>query len=135
MRYVFLSSILLAGIEARGQSVVAAKAGLVHLAEGITTLDDSPFAGSRGRYRDIPEGSVFKTGDGRAEVLLTPGVFLWIGPQSGIRIVRNSLLDAQVQLLEGSVIVGATDPLPDNSVTLLSGEWQVELPGQGLAGH
>jgi len=67
---------LAAGFPASGQSVVSTRSGVVYFFVGSTFLGDEPLEQKFGRFPDIGEGRVLRTALGRAEVLLTPGVFL-----------------------------------------------------------
>ncbi len=48
---------------------------------------------------------MLRTGQGRAEVLLTPGVFLRVGENSAIRMLDNRLLSTRVEIVSGNAIV------------------------------
>src|SRR4051812_47856376 len=63
---------------ASAQSVISVHAGLVHFSEGVVSIDDRMVTPVTGRFPEIPEGSLFSTEDGRAEILLGPDVFLWL---------------------------------------------------------
>src|SRR5579863_5103054 len=87
------------------QSVISTHSGLIHFFEGEVYLGDQFLESHLGRFPSVPPGGELRTGAGRAEVLLTPGVFLRMGERSVIRLVANGLADTQVQLEAGSVIV------------------------------
>ena len=92
-------------LPANGQSVISTRSGLVHYFEGAVYLGDQPLQPRFGKFPTIAEGSELRTAQGRAEVLLTPGVFLRLGESSAIRMVANALSDTRVGLLAGSVLV------------------------------
>jgi hypothetical protein len=73
-----------------------------------------------------------RTEEGRAEVLLTPGVFLRVGDHSGIRMVTNRLIDTRVEFLSGSVLVEADELLKDNAVTIVYADYTVQLERKGI---
>src|SRR6266436_6532604 len=123
---VFIFTLLC--VRASAQSVISSHSGLVHFFEGGISIDGQAVSRINGRFPEIPEGSRLDTNDGRAEILLTPEVFLWLGRNSAIRMQRNSLEDTRVQLLEGSAIVQSKQLLPGNAVTLIHKGSQVSLP-------
>src|SRR5713101_3038665 len=107
-----------ASFVAFAQSVISAKSGLIHYAEGTVYLGDQLVESKFGSFPDIKENAQFRTEEGRAEVLLTPGVFLRMGESSAIRMITNRLIDTRVEFLSGSILVEAADLLKDNAVTL-----------------
>jgi len=77
-------------------------------------------------------GGELRTTDGRAEVLLTPGVFLRVGQRSTIRMVASALPDTQVELENGAIAVEAGEQNLHTSVTLLYKDWRVHLLRKGV---
>ena len=115
-----------------GQSVISTRSGVIHYFEGSVYLGDQPLESHLGKFSSIPQGGELRTEQGRAEVLLTPGVFLRMGERSKIRLVANQLSDTRVELVEGSAIVESAERTSGTSVTLLYKNWSVRLPEQGL---
>jgi hypothetical protein len=113
------------------QSVISVYSGVIHLAEGSVFLDNRPLDQKPGRFEEIKPGSELRLEDGRAEVLLTPGVFLRLGEGSAIRMVSNVLADTRVDLLHGPAIVDAAEPSPQTSVTVAVGETQIRVRKAG----
>ena len=119
-------------VPAGGQSVISTRSGLVHYFEGAVYLNDHPLEAHLGKFSSVPQGAELRTEQGRAEVLLTPGVFLRMGARSAIRMLANDLADTQVELEKGSVIVEAGEPNQDTAVTLIYRNWKVHFPHKGL---
>jgi hypothetical protein len=117
---------------ASGQSVVSTHAGVIYFFEGSVFLEDQPLEQKFGKFPDVGEGRALRTERGRAEVLLTPGVFLRIGDNSAIRMLSNKLSDTQVALLGGSAILESKDAGADTSVKLIYKNWQVRVPQHGV---
>ena len=65
-------------------------------------------------------------------MLLASAVFLWLGRDGVIKMLRNSLQDTVLELVEGAAIVRSMDPLPGASITIISGarETHVAPPGR-----
>src|SRR5215469_10180226 len=92
-------------LPADGQLVISTRSGIVHFFDGAVYLDDQPLESHPGKFSSMPNNGVLHTAEGRAEVLLTPGVFLRIGKRSTIRMVDNELLHTRVELVAGSAVV------------------------------
>ena len=120
-----------AAVLVSGQAVISTHSGVVHYFEGAVYLDDRPLEPRMGRFPSMPEGSELRTGRGRAEVLLTPGVVIRIDENSTIRMLSDSLEDSRVELLAGSAMVESGDPAPETAVTLAYQNWQVRFPQKG----
>jgi hypothetical protein len=133
-RALVLSVLALSAVafQARGQAVISTRSGVLHYFEGAVYLNDQPVEPHPGRFLSVPEGSELRTAAGRAEVLLTPGVFLRLDQNSSIRMVSNTFADSRVELLTGSAMVESAEPTPGTSVTLSYQGWQVRFPEKGV---
>ena len=106
-------------IAALAQSaVISARSGLIHYVEGQVYVGDQLVETKFGVFPEVKENQQLKTEEGRAEVLLTPGVFLRLGENSSLRMIANRLIDTRLEFLSGTAIVEAEDIGKDNSVTL-----------------
>src|SRR5579872_5458440 len=110
---------VLAASSAFGQSIISAHSGVVQYIEGNASLDGAPVELKFGHYPEIKQDQEFRTEEGRAEILLTPGVFLRLGENSGIRMLSNGLADTRVEVLQGSAIVECEQLPRDNAITLV----------------
>jgi hypothetical protein len=114
------------------QSVISTHSGVVQYVEGRAFLGDKPVEPKFGQFPDIKENQEFRTEDGRAEILLTPGVFLRVGENSSIRMLSNRLTDTRVEVLSGSAMVESNDIPKDNAVQLVYKKDVIQLQKQGL---
>jgi hypothetical protein len=105
---------------------------VVHLVEGQVTLDGKTVQPKFGEFPDVKNGQVLAAEDGRAEVLLTPGVVLRIGENSSFKMISNSRSDTRLQVLSGSAIIEADEILPSNAITIVYGDTHMELVKKGL---
>jgi len=119
------------GLPVSAQSVISARAGLIQFTDGVVFLDSTVLRPTPGRFDQMKEGSDLRTLTGRAELILTPGVFLRMGEDSAIRMVANQLADTRVRFVSGSAIVDATNLSPKTSLTILKGEYQVQIVEEG----
>jgi hypothetical protein len=115
-----------------GQSVISTRSGIVHYFEGAVYLGDQPLESHPGRFSSMPQGGELRTAEGRAEVLLTPGVFVRISERSSIRMIANELSNTRVELLTGSALVDSAERNPGTSVTLIYRNWSVRFLDQGV---
>jgi hypothetical protein len=113
-------------------AVISARSGLIHYVEGQVYVDDQPVETKFGVFPEVKENQQLKTEEGRAEVLLTPGVFLRLGENSSFRMVTNRLIDTRLEFLSGSAVVEAEDILKDNSTTVVYGDTVVHPTKKGV---
>jgi len=117
---------------ASAQTVISAKSGLIHYVEGRAYLGDQQIESKFGEFPDLKENAQLRTEEGRAEVLLTPGVFLRVGDNTAIRMVTNRLIDTRVEFLSGSALVEADELLKDNGVTIVYKDYAIQLEKKGM---
>jgi len=96
---------LASGLLAMAQQTVSARPGAVNYIEGSVTLNGQPLSGSNLRYTEMMPGQVLSTGQGKAEILLTPGVFVRLDDQSALRMDSPSLTNTEVTLQKGRALV------------------------------
>jgi hypothetical protein len=123
---------LAARVPAFAQSVVSTHSGVLYFFEGSVFVGDKQLEQKFGKFPNVDEGGELRTETGRAEVLLTPGVFLRIGENSAIRMLSNQLSDTRVELLRGSAILEANPEAKDTKVTLFYKNWQIRVPREGV---
>jgi hypothetical protein len=130
-----LAAVVGLALPANAQSVISTHSGTIYFFEGAVylgdQLGDQPLEPYPGKFPCVPQGARLRTAQGRAEVLLTPGVFLRMGERSAIRMVANDLADTQVELQSGSAIVDSGEPNSGTSVTLIYKDWRVHFVQKG----
>lgn len=114
------------------QSMISAKSGLIHYVEGRVLLDGQGVEQKFGNFPQMKENAQLRTEEGRAEVLLTPGVFLRLRENSAFRMVSNQLTDTRLEALSGSLLLECAELLKDNAVTLLYTDASISLRKDGL---
>jgi len=125
-------AILALALPAAAQPVISAKSGTVASVLGAVYLDDQLVEPSLTKFPDIKENAVLSTGDGRAEVLLTPGVVMHVGENSSFRMITKRLIDTRLELLTGSAVVSAVELAKDTNVTIVCKNGTVVLAKAGL---
>jgi hypothetical protein len=94
-------------------------------------LDNQPLTNHFGKFEQMKDGSELRTEAGRAEVMLTPGVFLRMGQNSIIRMMSNRLADTRVEFLGGSAVLDSMAALPAAPITMVYGGYQVRVQTRG----
>jgi len=92
---------------------------MVNYTEGQVTLNGQAIGQKQIGYSQVEPGQVLETQDGKAEMLLTPGVFLRLSNQSAVRMVSPSITDTRVELLRGEAMVEADQVLPENRLDVM----------------
>jgi hypothetical protein len=117
------------------QSVTSAHSGTLHYSEGEVSIDGTPVQSKVGKFAEVKEQGVLSTALGRAEVLLTPGVFLRLGEHSSIKMLDTRLVSTRVDILSGNVILESDDPqmdLKDSPVVVLYKGYEIRIQKHGL---
>ncbi len=129
---LIIALVALGAMCASAQPVVSAKSGTIAHVDGKVFLGDKEVEESLTKFPDIKENGILRTEDGRAEVLLTPGVVLHVGENSSFKLLTNRLIDTRLELLTGSAVVDAADIAKDTNLTVVCKNGVFTL---GKAGH
>ncbi len=113
-------------------AVISARSGLIHYVEGQVYVGGQLVETKFGVFPEVKENEQLKTEEGRAEVLLTPGVFLRVGENSSFRMITNRLIDTRLEFQSGSAVVEADDIGKDNSVSVVYGNATVHPLKRGI---
>lgn len=79
--------------------------GIINCVEGHVALDSQAVAADTVGAAAVNPGHLLETAQGKAEVLLTPGVFLRIGENSSIKMEAASGHEVRVELVRGEALV------------------------------
>jgi hypothetical protein len=99
--YLLSLATLLAPALVLGQSANPAVPGTLNYVEGQVSINGQIVNEMSAGSTQVHEGQVVATGNGRAEILLTPGVFLRLGDNSAASMVSPDLVRTEVELLKG----------------------------------
>ena len=117
---------------ASAQFVISAQSGLIHYTEGKVFLDDQLIESRFGQFPRVKDGQQLRTADGRAEVLLTPGMFLRLGENSAVGMVTGRLTDTRLEFIAGEALVQVDELLDGDSVTVAFHDYAVHLLKTGI---
>ncbi len=111
---------------------ISAKPGVVNYIEGNAFVNGRQIETQNLKTTFLSANDTISTDIGKAEVLLSPGVFLRVGENSQVRMVSPSLTDTQIELKAGQAMVEADDILKDNRVTVIDAGNTVTVERSGL---
>jgi hypothetical protein len=114
------------------QSVISAHSGVIHYIEGDVTIDGTAIHPKFAEFPDVKSGQLLATEEGRAEVLLTPGVFLRLRENSSVRMISNALADTRLEVVSGSALVEVGELLEHNAISLEAAGARIALSKKGL---
>lgn len=120
------------GTASFAQTVISAKAGLIHHIEGDVAINGKGIEPKAGYFNDLKVGDRLVTLEGRAEVLLGPGMFLRLGENSELRMVSTSLADTRLEVVSGSALIEVAEAMKENKTVLTVGDAAIEFKKDGL---
>ena len=100
---------LLVAAGCMAQNIAPSHSGTVHYFEGDVSIDGTKLVSQTGRFSDIKEQSTLQTAQGRAEILLTPGVLLRVGENTSVKMLDSRLVSTRVELISGTAMVEDVD--------------------------
>lgn len=106
--------------------------GTVNYIEGSVSIDGTPLNGSQIRQVALQRNQTLSTGNGKAEVLMSPGAFLRIGANSEVRMIAPELVNPQVEVARGSAMLEVDSKVKDASLTVSVRDASVSVLKQGL---
>jgi uncharacterized membrane protein len=109
-----------------------ARPGALNYIEGQVTLDGRTIQPQQIGSLEAAPGQVLATTDGRAEMLLTPGVFLRLGSNSAVKMIVPSLTNTRVELLRGKAMVEADQLEKENHLDIIDHGVNTVLEKKGI---
>jgi len=106
--------------------------GTLNFVEGQASVNGQPVDSRSIGSEVVRPGTVLNTGNGKVEMLLTPGVFLRLGENSQLRMVSAGLADTEVALVAGQASIEADYFSKDNRLIVDQGMASTAILKQGL---
>lgn len=106
--------------------------GTVNYVEGAVALDGQHLASSAVGLKVMQPGQVLSTSNGRAEVLLTPGVFLRVGHNSAVQMVDPDLMKTRIRVTNGRASVEVDSIYKQNNIEIAEDGVMTRLKRPGL---
>lgn len=108
-----------------------ARPGTVNYVEGAAYLDGQQVTDKSVGNTDLNPGQVLATQQGKAEILLTPGVFLRLDDNSAVKMISPDLTHTQVELEHGRAGVEVDEIYPQNNLDILDAGVSTQLIKNG----
>ncbi len=128
----FLVLLLTFTVQTPAQDVVSASSGVLQYFEGAVTINDKPVEHKTAIFASLANGDVIRTGKGRAELLLTPGVYLRLDENTSLKMVSNSLAATRLDLTQGSAILDSLNGTSADPIVLTYQTSEVRFPKPGI---
>ena len=117
---------------ALSQNAVSARLGTINYIEGQASLEGQQLSPKSVGHAELAQGQYLATGNGKAELLLTPGVFLRLDNNSTVKMVTPDLTHTEVQLTEGRATVEVDQLYKQNDILVDLSNGQTQLLKNGL---
>jgi FecR protein len=128
-----LASVVLAAIlSAPAWAARTALPGTLNYVEGNASIGTQPLDSKSIGAAELQAGQSLTTENGKAEVLLTPGVYLRVGDHSAVRLISPSLTDTRVAVDQGHAMVEVDELHPENDIRVTENGVNTQLVKTGL---
>jgi hypothetical protein len=133
---LFLAAVLsvpaLANTTGSNASPNSAVPGTLNYVEGQVSVAGQPVDHNAVGKTTLEVGQSMDTQAGKAEILLTPGVFLREGGNSSVKMTSSGLADTEVSVTQGHAMVEVDQIYPQNNLQIVEGNARVRLMKPGL---
>jgi len=106
--------------------------GTLNYVEGQASIENQNLDPKDVGTADLQDGQVLETGNGKAEILLTPGVYLRLGDNSSVKMISNSLTNTEVRVHNGEVMVEVDELYHENNLRISQPGADTRLTKTGL---
>jgi hypothetical protein len=107
-------------------------AGMLNYVEGQASIGGQALSEKSAGSMELQPGQTLATQNGRAELLLTPGVIMRMDNNSAVLMNNAGLADTDVAVQSGRAMVEADQVLPANHIDIREGPATVRLVTHGL---
>jgi len=130
--YAFGGIFLAALLSSPAWGSIPPQPGTINYIEGQAAIAGQPLTEKSVGSAKLDAGQSLTTETGRAEILLTPGIFLRIDNHSSLRMISPGLADTVMTLDKGRAIVDVADVRPENNVRVNENGSSTQLQKVGL---
>ena len=106
--------------------------GTLNYVEGQASIGEQTLDSHAVGNADLQNGQVLETGNGKAEILLTPGVYLRVGSNSSVKMISNSLTNTEVTVNQGEAMVEVDQIYHENNLRISQPGADTKLMKTGL---
>lgn len=108
-----------------------ARPGALNYVEGAAAIEGRPLTNQSVGSITLNPGEILSTGKGRAEILLTPGVFLRLDDNSALKMIAPDLTHTQVELERGRAAVEVDQIYDENNLDVIVDGVSTQLVKRG----
>jgi hypothetical protein len=106
--------------------------GTLNYVEGNASIDHEGLTAKSVGSTTVQAGQTITTDNGKAEVLLTPGVYLRLGSDSSAELISPSITDTKVALNRGEAIIEVDELHKQNDIQIKDADTTTTLQKTGL---
>lgn len=122
-----------AALCAFSQATTSARPGTINYVEGHASIDGQRIDQKQIRHLNLDADQTIQTEqNSKAEILLTPGVFLRLGEDSELKMVTPSLTNTKVELTRGEALVDVAQLFKDNNLEVVDNGASARILKKGL---
>lgn len=129
---LLLAAILSTPAWAADTSTRTAVPGTLNYVEGQVSIGDQALDSKAIGTAQLQPGDSLNTEKGKAEILLTPGVFLRVGDESSVKMISAGLTNTEVEVDRGHAMVEVAEIHPENSIRIDQNGASTQLLKTGL---
>lgn len=130
-RISILVAVLAYGSSASAQTMVSAMAGYVYHVEGEALIAGKPIQPKPQDFLHVQDGQALITREGHVELMLTPGSFLRLGPNSEFVMIDAGLLSARMRLSSGNAVLDLYSVADGENLVLEAGDSEIKFMSGG----
>lgn len=127
-----LSGSLFSAVPLRADIPTSARPGTLNYVEGKAYLGQQSLDNKSIGKVEVAPGETLSTDNGKAEILLTPGVFVRLGDHSSANMISSGLTNTQLALDQGEAMVEVVEIHPENFLGVVEDGRQTQLLKTGL---
>jgi hypothetical protein len=106
--------------------------GTLNYVEGQVAMEGQTLDSKSVGSADLQPGRVLTTGIGKAEFLLTPGVFVRLGDNTSVKMISPGLTTTEIALTQGEAMVEVDQIYPQNDIRIEQNGGTTQLLKVGL---
>jgi hypothetical protein len=128
-----LAGLFVAALCAYPQATISARPGTINYVEGHAAIDGQQIDQKQIGHLNLDVNQTISTdANSKAEVLLTPGVFLRLGNNSEVKMLTASLTDTRVAVTHGEALVDVAQLYKENNIHVLDDGASAHIEKTGL---
>jgi hypothetical protein len=106
--------------------------GTLNYVEGQVSMGQQTLDAKSIGSAELQPGQLLTTGNGKAKILLTPGVFLRVGNNTSVKMISPSITNTELWLESGHAMVEVAEIHPENDIRITEDGVTAQLLKTGL---